>query len=206
MNIQYYDIKGSNCSNRVKWVMGYKNIPYQVIDAENIDQEEYRKVNPFLRVPAMVVDGRPLSESMAMVEFLEDNFPEFPLLPEDYFERAKVREVCEIINATIHPIQNSKVPVFFHPHLTTQEVTSYREKWIRQNLPKLMPLLFLESKFAVGTCFSLADIFLIAIYYRGLKVGLPESEFSILNDHINFCLSFPEIKQSCPIPALRDAP
>ena len=142
MKIEYYDRKGSNCSNRVKWVLNYKNIPYEVFDADNINIEEYQKINPFLRVPSMLVDGRPLTESMVMVEFLEDICPEFPLLPEDYFERAKVREVCEIINATIHPVQNSKVPLFFHPQLSNEEVTTYREKWIRQNLQKLLPLLF----------------------------------------------------------------
>lgn len=202
MKIVYYDRIGSNCSNRVKWVMNYKNIPYELIDAESISIEEFEKINPFLRVPTMIIDGKPLTESMVMVEFLEDVYPEFPLLPEDRFERAKVREVCEIINATIHPVQNVKVPLFFHPQLSNEEVTPYREKWIRQNLQKLLPLLFTDSKFAVGTTFTLADIFLIAIYYRGLMVGIAEDTFPALNEHIKFCMSFSDIKDSCPITKL----
>jgi maleylacetoacetate isomerase len=202
MKIKYYDVIGSNCSNRVKWVLNYKNIAYEIIDRESISSEEYQKINPFLRVPSMVIDGKPLTESMVMAEFLEDNFPEFPLLPPDAFERAKVREVCEIINATIHPVQNSKVPVFFHPELGKEEIIIYREKWIRENLQKLLPFLFLESNFAVGSTFSMADIFLIAIYYRGLMVGLPEDTFPALNEHIKFCMSFSDVKNSCPIPKL----
>lgn len=201
--IKFYYEEGSNSSNRVKWCLDYKNIEYELINTSNIDIEEYKKINPFIRIPGMLFNNTPLSESVAMIELIEESFPEPSLFPDSKIAKAKVREVCEIINATIHPVQNSKVPLFFIPSLNKNEIQTYRVSWIKQNLEKLLPLLFLESKFAVGKCFTIADIFLICIYYKGLEMGLNKDYFKSLNNHLENCLSIPLIKSSCPINKLK---
>ena len=200
--IKFYYEEGLNSSNRVKWCLDYKNIEYELINTNDIDIEEYKKINPFVRIPGMLFNNTPLSESVAMIELIEETFPNPSLFPDSKIARAKVREVCEIINATIHPVQNSKVPVFFIPSLNKQEITFYRINWIKQNLEKLLPILFLNSKFAIGNSFTAADIFLICIYFKALELGMEKDLFSLLNEHIEHCLSFPEIKKSCPIEVL----
>lgn len=200
--IKLYYEEGSNSSNRVKWSLDYKKIDYKLINASNIDIEAYKKINPFVRIPGMLVNNIPLSESVAMIELIEEFYPNPELFPKDIITRAKVREICEIVNATIHPVQNSKVPLFFIPSLSKSEVQAYRIKWIKQNLEKLLPMLFLKTQFAVEDCFTIADIFVICIYHKGLEMGIDNNHFQTLNNHIEYCLSFPEIKSSCPIKQL----
>ncbi|MBC7472797.1 MAG: glutathione S-transferase N-terminal domain-containing protein [Candidatus Sericytochromatia bacterium] len=199
MKIKFFYQEGSNCSNRVKWVLDYKKIDYKIIDSSKISTEEYKKVNHLLRIPGMLIDNKPLSESMVMCEFLESSFSENPLLPNENFAKAKVREICEIVNATIHPVQNPKIALFFVPELNDQEIKFYRVKWIRENLEKLLPILFLESNFACGTAFTLADIFVICIYGKGLAMGLDTHTFPKLNSHLNHCFTSENIKDSCPL-------
>lgn len=197
--IKLYYAKGSNSSNRIKWVLDYKKIKYELVYLDGLIEDDYRKINPFCRVPSLEFNEKPLSESVAMVELIEEVYPEPKLLNGDPFSKAKVREVCEIINATIHPVQNSKVPLFFLPNLTKEEVTNFRIKWLEKNLILLEPLLFNDSLFAVGKEFSLADIFLICIYCKGLELGLVNNKLEKLNKHIEYCLNIKEIKLSCPL-------
>lgn len=203
IEIKLFYEKSSNSSNRVKWALDYKNINYQLCNIDTININDYKKINPMLRIPGMLINNIPLSESMAMVEMIEELFPFNSLFPENIILRAKVREVCEIVNSTIHPIQNSKVPLFFIPSLNKDEVKVYRIKWIRNNIDKLMSLLFLKSDFCVGESFTLADIFVMCIYYKALEMGLENNIFPLLNKHIEYCLSFNQIKMSCPIDELK---
>ena len=160
MDIKFYYSRGSNCSERVKWVLDHKQISYQQLDADELyGSEEYLKINPFGRVPSMIIDGVTINESMVMVEFLEENFRTNPLLPEDPLPKAEIRQICEIVNSTIHPIQNSKIVEFFKPGLEKQEKTEIRAQWIGKCLKTLKVYLWKQSKFAVGSQFSLADIF-----------------------------------------------
>ena len=70
---------GSNCSQRVRWVLDYKQISYNMLMYEHLDQLELQKLSPFLKVPALIINGRPLAESMAIIEWIEENFKQYPL-------------------------------------------------------------------------------------------------------------------------------
>lgn len=135
--------KGSNSSERVEWILSYKKIPFKWTKCPDNPGGDYLKINPLLRIPSLLVDGMPLSESMAMIEFLEELVPIPSIFPKSLWDRAKVREICEIVNATIHPIQNLKVAGFFIPGISKADIRPYRARWIGENLKKLQPLLFL---------------------------------------------------------------
>jgi len=93
--IAFYYSQGSNCSERVKWVLDYKQVNYDLLNADLFyGIEEYLKINPFGRVPAMVIDNFLLNESMVMAEYLEEVYPLNSVLPKDPFSRALVRQVC----------------------------------------------------------------------------------------------------------------
>ncbi len=205
MNIEPISAIGSNSSERVEWVLNFKKIKFERTEFSDEMGTEYLKINPMLRVPSIIVAGKPLSESLAMIEFLEEYFPTPSIYPSDAFKKSKVREICEIceiINATIHPVQNSKIARFFIPEISKENIIEFRRRWIFENLVKLRPLLFHSSQFAYGTTFTLADILIIPIYRKGLSLGLLESDLPDFQNHMSFCLSHPEVSSSCPFSIL----
>lgn len=165
MDIVLYSAHGSNSSERVEWMLQYKGISYLKV----VQQDEM--INPYGYVPSLSVNGTILAESMAIAEYLEEVFPENPLLPDKAFDRALVREICEYVNSTIHQPQNRSVLQFLKPELSGVAKHKLRGEWIVSGLNKLKPRLWKRSSFAVGDSFSLADIFVTTIYRKALSHG-----------------------------------
>ncbi len=200
MDITFYYSRGSNCSERVKWVLDHKRISYHQIDADELyGSEKYLEINPFGRVPSMIVNGVTINESMVMVELLEENFGTNPLLPEDPLPKAEIRQICEIVNSTIHPMQNSKVVEFFKPGLDNKAKRELRRQWIEKGLKTLTSYLWKQSDFVAGTQFSLADIFVAVIYNKGISLGLNRTDHPGFECHWNCLLNDPSISKYCPI-------
>lgn len=91
----------------------YKKIPFEY-RAVNIAKDfhlnsSYSLMNPMHAVPALVVQGTVLTQSTAIIELLDDLYPERPLLPEDPFSRFKVRELCALISNDMQPLGNRRV-------------------------------------------------------------------------------------------------
>ena len=104
---------GSSATARVRIALGLKSIEHEfrVVDLfrhENLS-EGYRAINPLGQVPALEIDGVVLTQSIAICEYLEHTRPEPPLLPADPVARARCRELVEIINSGIQPLQNKGV-------------------------------------------------------------------------------------------------
>ena len=103
-----YSFWRSSASWRVRIVLKWKGIDYDYVaihllkDSQN--QEDYKKLNPMGRVPALVIGGHCLAESVAIMEYLEETYNERPLLPADPFKRALVRQLVEIINSGMQPL------------------------------------------------------------------------------------------------------
>jgi maleylacetoacetate isomerase len=87
------------------------NYEYKAVNLLKGDQKkpEYLKVNPMGAIPALVIDGHTLCESVAICEYLEETRPTPALLPKEPTKRAKVRQVVETIAGDIQPIQNMRV-------------------------------------------------------------------------------------------------
>ncbi len=198
MHLKFYYASGANCCERVRWLLDYKHIAYELVDLDgDYDQAHFQRISPFGRVPIVEVDGRVLSESMAIAELIEELFPQPALLPTDAFTRALVREACEAVNASIHPVQNSSVVRYFHPDWNKAQMQPVRAQWINSNLAKLQAKLWQESEFVAGTAFSLADIFIVSIYQKGLALGMPD--LPRFAQHWAFLQAQPEIYRACPI-------
>ena len=205
MRIKFYYVAGSNCCERVRWALDYKCISYELVDLESPHEKLHlSSISPFDRVPVMELDGAALTESMAMIEFLEEIVPSPPLTYTTPLARAHVREVCEAVNSSIHPVQNSSVVRHFRPDLSKIEMRPIRANWIASNLHKLQMRLWQSSGFAVGQQFTFADIFVAAIYRKGLELGMDRGAFRSFETHWSFLMSHPAIQASCPIPEKRE--
>ena len=104
-----YSFCRSSASWRVRIALKLKGIDYEYkavnTRAQEQFEDEYSKLNPMNRVPALFIDGKTIAESVAIVEYLEETRKDSrQLLPADPYLRAKVRQLVEIINSGIQPL------------------------------------------------------------------------------------------------------
>ena len=174
----------SSCSWRVRWALEEKNITFneQAVNLLNADQRsiEYKTVNPSAHVPTLqLAENTFLSESMAILEWLEQEYPEKSLLPSSPVERAAVRELSMIIAAGTQPIQNLKVM----QHLSDDK--SERAKWssyfielgLRAFEDKLRVWGF-SGKFCYKDQLTMADLCLIPQIYNANRFSKTKSQGS----------------------------
>ena len=134
-----YSYWRSSCSWRVRIALELKKIDYEyravpldVRDQHKEDYKKYKELNPMNQVPTFILNGVTLTQSMAILEFLEEIYPQVKILPTDISKRAKVREICEVINAGIQPLQN---PSVMNKHSQVQEEkVAWCHFWIKKGL------------------------------------------------------------------------
>ncbi len=114
--MKLYSYFRSSAAYRVRIALALKGVPFDIEPVHLVnggDEQklpEYTAINPQQLVPTLATDtGDRLTQSLAMLEFLEETYPQIPLLPEDKVARAKVRVLCQIIASDIHPLNNLRV-------------------------------------------------------------------------------------------------
>jgi maleylacetoacetate isomerase len=202
MQIKFFYAAGANCCERVRWALDHKRVAYELVDL-GASEVDLATISPFGSVPAMEIDGRALTESMAMIELLEELFPVPALNADTAMARARVREVCEAVNASIHPAQNSRIIRHFRPDWSGEQMRPVRAAWIANGLEQIAPRLWHDSRFVVGERFTFADIFIAAIYRKGVALGMEEGAHPHFSEHWSFLLSHDSIRASCPPSLLR---
>lgn len=157
----------SSCSYRVRICLNLKNIKYELkaVDSSKLATsagvETYTQ-NPMNYVPALDIKGNTLVESLAIMEYLEEVFPEKPLMPKDSFERAQVRAICGIIVAGIQPLQNTSVLNKIGVMSGDEEEEKWSQFWITKGFKALEKILATSAgKYCVGDQITLADCCLV---------------------------------------------
>jgi len=159
-----YSYFRSGASWRLRIALALKKIDYEMrtvnlLKKEQLEQE-YLQINAMGQVPAFVIDGNVLTQSMAILEYLEEVYPEKPLIPRDPLQRHKVREICEIVGSGIQPLQN--LSVLLKCSDDAEKRAEWSKFWIEKGFLALESILANSSgKYCVGDELSWADIFLV---------------------------------------------
>jgi len=183
--MKLYGYWRSQATFRVRVAMNLKGIPpseNEALDLAKGDQfnEAYRKVNPQSVVPALIVDGGPpLTQSMAIMEYLEETHPTPPLLPRDPRDRARVRALAMIPIAEIHPLMVPRVRNYVEKDLKLGEAVrvEWTRHWVGLGLAAMESLLNGDSrtgKFCHGDTITVADICL-----AGQVIGAQNSDCDV---------------------------
>lgn len=188
--------------------MEHKNIPYEYVPVNLLKNEqasaEYLKVNPSAAVPSLQVDGHIITQSVAILEYLEETWPQRPLLPQDPIKRAIVRQAVQVIAADTQPLQNLRVLRALGPE---GEGRAWALSVIERGLSVFDALIASEhgGKYCVGDEITLADIVLVPQLYNARRFAVDLAKFPRLlaiEDRLSrlpeFARAAPEQQPDCP--------
>lgn len=164
-----YSYYRSSASYRVRIALNIKNIPFEYRAVHLLNQggeqhsDDYRQLNPSREVPTLVHKGRALGQSMAIINYLDQIWPEPRLFPDDPYQRALVIQACEIINSGAQPLHNLRVLQELEKWFEAdqKQKNDWAAYWIRYGLESLESLLKMHAgDFCFGHTLTAADCFL----------------------------------------------
>ena len=168
--LKLYDFFRSGTSHRLRIALNLKGLDYDQV-AVNLPKEEhlgaaFKAINPQGFVPALVEGEQVLIQSPAIIEWLEERFPESPLLPADPQARARVRALAAIVGCDIHPLNNRRVLEYLRHqlHASEADVLAWCGNWINSGFAALEALLAADPQrgnFCFGHAPTLADAYLV---------------------------------------------
>ena len=170
----------SSCSFRVRIALGYKKLAYEPLFVNLLEGEQKKPENlarnPIGHVPTLAIDGVTYVESVAIMELLEELYPDPPLLPKTPQDRARVRALVQTINAGIQPLQN--LIVLDRVGGTDQ---AKRNEWMKYFITRGLGAFEAQASesgpFAFGAAFTMADACLVPQIYAARRVGVDLTPF-----------------------------
>lgn len=195
----------STASYRVRIAMNLKGLDYQQISHDlrtgAQSAETYRALNPQALVPALVVDGTPLTQSPAILEWLEDRFPTPALLPVDPQARAIVRAMMNLICCDIHPLNNLRILSALRGDLaaTEAQVSAWMTRWISDGFNALDQQIARHGRgFAYGDRPTLADCCLVPQVYSAERFGVSLTDFPAIRACVETCRQIDPFQRASP--------
>lgn len=178
-----YDYWRSSAAYRVRIALNLKGVAYEqksvnLVSGEQGEADYRNKFNPQGLVPALVIDGAVLTQSLAIIEYLEETRPEPQLLPGDPARRAAVRAMAQAIACDIHPLNNLRVLKYLKGELQKDQavVGAWYSHWIVEGFSALEQQAG-GSSFLSGSEPGLADICLVPQMYNARRFNVDLDPF-----------------------------
>lgn len=205
MKIVLHDYWRSSASYRVRICLNLKRVSYETVPVNLLTGEqagaENRAINPQGFVPTLRVDGRPLVQSLAIVDWLDANFPEPPMVSKDPFERSGQLARALVIAADIHPIDNLRVLKRLETQFGADQAAKddwYRH-WIAEGLAALEEMAApLPGPFLGGDGPDIADLCLVPQMANARRFALPLDAYPRLLTAEEANLALPEVQAAAP--------
>ena len=209
--MRLYSYWRSSSSYRVRIALNLKGLAYETQAVDLLQHEQhspaYAALNPALGLPSLVLDdGTVLTQSMAIIEWLEEVHPTPPLLPEDPVLRAKVRAAALVIASEVHPVNNLRVLTRLKAMGHDQAVTvAWMKHWMVRGFDAYAALTSPVQAFSFGPTPSLADLCLVPQLYNARRWGVDLAPYPQLAAIEARCLALPAFGAARP-EAQPDAP
>jgi maleylacetoacetate isomerase len=182
-----HDYFRSSAAYRVRIALNLKGVEYdsRPVDLRTGEQKDdtYRALNPQGFVPMLEIGDHRLTQSLAIIVYLDQAFPEPRLMPADPFDGAHVRALAMTIACDIHPINNLRVLKYLGGMLAVAEAQrdDWYRHWIAEGFAALEALAGPRSgKFMFGDEVSLADVCLVPQMYNARRFDVPLDAFPTL--------------------------
>jgi len=202
--MELFDYFRSSAAYRVRIVLNLKSIPYTQTPVNLLTADhksaDYLALNPQGLVPTLKLDdGRLLTQSTAILEYLETAYPETPLLPVDPYDAAKIRGWCSLIACDIHPVNNLRVLKYLTGTLgvSEEDKLTWYHHWIREGFDALEQQID-AAPFMAGEAITLADVYLAPQVYNALRFELDMSPYPKIMRSYDACHMKPEFTTAAP--------
>lgn len=196
-----YDYFRSSCSYRVRIALNLKHISYESIPISLLKNEQhnndYKKINPMASVPTWIDASIQLTQSLAIIEYLDEQYPNLPkLLPTNPIQKAHARELALLIACDIHPINNLRVKEYLKSEEWSEDkILKWYHHWLKNGFDAFESLLTANthshSHFCLGEQISLADICLIPQVYNALRFNFDMSSYKRIMEIYRYCIELP---------------
>ena len=204
--ITLFDYWRSSASYRVRIALNLKQLDYSIVGVDLLKGEHKNKVylnlHPQGLVPAIKIDGEIFTQSLAIIEYLEDLFPDVALLPKDAKGRARVRALSFAVAMEIHPVCNLSVvnDVIDMVDGDNQDRIDWMQKYIRAGLEAFEIYLNHSSTglFCHGDQPSMADCCLIPQLYNAQRWGAEFSDLKMISAIHQECMDMDAFKKAYP--------
>jgi maleylacetoacetate isomerase len=217
--MKLYNFFRSGTSFRVRIALNLKGLPYEYqpvhLPKGEHRQDAYRAISPDSLVPTLDVQGEPdqalLSQSMAIIEYLDETHPTPPLLPADPLGRAQVRALAQTVACEIHPINNLRILKYlvgtlklsdeqrnaWYNHWTVEGLKSYERRL--QDLAQQRAAAGLPpSVYSYGDTPTLADCCLVPQVVNGTRFGLVYEDLPLTMAAFDACMKLPAFELAHP--------
>lgn len=207
--MKLYDYFRSSACYRVRIALNLKKISYEKIPIHLVNNggeqyhADYQTLNPQALVPTLDENGHILTQSLAIIEYLEDICPEPPLLPKNPLAKAQVRSLALLIACDMHPLNNLRVRHFLEKNLAADGaiIIDWQHHWLKRGFDAFEAQLSKRhhpGKTCYGNEPSLADICLIPQVYNAKRLEFSLEAYPRIQAIDQYCRSLPAFQLAGP--------
>jgi len=213
--MKLYSYWRSTAAYRVRIALNIKQLKYNIKSIHLVKdggeqlKGEYKSINPQSLVPALETDnGEVLTQSLAIIDYLEEYFSEHTLYPNDAIKKSQAKAMALSIACDIHPLNNLRVLKYLKSEeWQQQQVDKWYAHWIHQGFSAIEQQLQKSSGlYCFGDEVSVADIFLVAQVYNANRFNVPLDDYPLIVKINDYCLTqkafidaMPENQEDCDI-------
>jgi maleylacetoacetate isomerase len=207
--IKLHNYFRSSASYRVRIALNFKGLPYEYLSVHLLKDggeqlaSSFRTLNPESLVPVLDDEGAIVTQSLAIIEYLEETRREPPLLPQQPVERAYVRSIALAIACEIHPLNNLRVLRYLVKTLgaTEEQKNAWYRHWVEQGLASIEARLIAEnrcSRHALGDAVTLADVFIVPQIFNAQRMDCNLRALPTVMRIFDNCMQLPAFVDAQP--------
>lgn len=206
-----YDYYRSSTCFRVRIALHFKGLSFEQIPINLVKEggqhltDNYRAINPQTLVPSLedCAEKTILTQSTAIIEYLEEKFPEPTLLPRKLIQRAKARAMSQVIACDIHPLNNLRVLKYLTGpfELSEKHKLQWYHHWLTQGFNAIEKILQIEERdgpYCLGKSITIADVYLIPQVYNAQRFEFSLNDYPLIQQVNNLCMQHPAFIKAMP--------
>jgi maleylacetoacetate isomerase len=205
--MRLYSAARSSASFRVRIALNLKGLPYEYAPVDLVRggqfEDGFRGLNPAGLVPVLEHDGEVLTQSLAIIEYLDEKYPQPPLLPHEPRDRAYVRGIALAIACEIHPLNNLRVLRYLVRQLGLGEEAknAWYRHWVEQGLAEVEAQLLAQGRrgrFVFGDAVTMADVLLVPQIFNAQRFDCRLDHVPTVMRIFDACMQLPAFVDAQP--------